>query len=112
MQRTLILITMLLTATLSAPAKSTTTHKSRTSHTTTAARTPVVAYTLAGCPDCAAFKQFLRAAGVHTTTQYTRENRVSLYPTVVYSDGRTDNGERVYARQVKLPKSLTLIETD
>jgi hypothetical protein len=104
MKHVIMLVTLLVAITMTAPAKT----KNRSS----SSRTPVVAYTLAGCPDCAAFKQFLRESGVHYTTTYTRDRSVSLFPTVVYSDGRADNGERVYGRQVSLPKNLRLIETD
>lgn len=99
----LMILIAVLAITTTAPARK---------HSTSSSRTPVVAYTLAGCPDCAAFKQYLRQSGVHYTTTYTRDRSVSLFPTVVYSDGRADNGERVYAGQVKLPKNLRLIETD
>lgn len=77
-----------------------------------AAHRPVLAYMLAGCPDCAAFRSFLQQNGVQIRTRYTRERPVDLFPTVIYSDGYRDHGERTYARQVKLPKSLTLIETN
>src|SRR5436190_12001378 len=101
MKRVMILVAMLVAVALTAPAKSTTTKR-------TSGRTVVAAYTLAGCPDCAAFKRYLRQSGVHYTTTYTRDRNVSLYPTVVYSDGQADNGERVYAGQVHLPKSVRL----
>lgn len=77
-----------------------------------AATRPVVMYSLAGCPDCAAFKYYLQQSGVRLSVSQTRERNYSLFPTVVYSDGRTDHGERVYARQVALPKSLRVVETD
>jgi hypothetical protein len=108
MKRVMILVAMLVAVAMIAPAKSKT-YKSRS---TTTARTPVVAYTLAGCPDCAAFKQYLRQSGVHYTTTHTRDRNVSLFPTVVYSDGQADNGERISGGQAKLPKAIRLIETD
>lgn len=73
---------------------------------------PVVVYTLSTCQDCANFKQWLRRAGVRLSTTKTRESPVSLYPTVVYSDGGADHGERVYSRQASLPRTLRIIETD
>jgi hypothetical protein len=96
--------------TMAAPAK---THYTKHSRPAVArAKTPVVAYTLAGCPDCAAFKQYLQQSGVRMTTSYTRSRDVSLFPTVVYSDGTSDHGERVYGRQVQLPRALRIVETD
>lgn len=110
MKRLIVLLTVVMAATMSAPAKSRTTSKSSSSRTQ--GNTAVVAYTLASCSDCAAFKQFLRQSGVKTTTVSGRDYNVSLYPTVVYSDGTSDNGQRLYARQVKLPRTLRVIETN
>lgn len=111
MKKILVVVLVLVAVTMSATAR--TRSYSRNSHSTPAtAKTPVMAYTLAGCPDCAAFKQYLQSSGVKLATSYTRDRNVSLYPTVVYSDGSTDNGERVYGRQVRLPHTLKLVEAD
>ncbi len=94
----------LLMISATAPAKSKTTKR--------AGNRAVVAYTLSTCQDCIQFKQWLRQAGVRLTTVQTRESPVSVYPTVMYSDGRSDHGERLYSRQVSLPRSLKVVEKD
>ena len=73
---------------------------------------PVVAYTLSGCETCASLKSRLRREGVKLHVTHTDKHEYDLYPTVIYSDGRSDHGDRIFRGRCTLPKSLRVYETD
>lgn len=73
---------------------------------------PVVAYTLEGCETCSDLKSYLRQCGVSLKIQYTDERYYDAYPTVFYSNGSSDHGERIHWGRTTLPKSLKVVETE
>ena len=72
----------------------------------------VKVYTLNGCDACASLKSHLRHSGVELAITHISERKYDLYPTVIYSDGRSDHGNRVWAGRCSLPQSLPVYETD
>lgn len=83
--------------------------RSRTQGKSTTATVRAV-YTMVGCPHCVVLENALRRAGVRLTKSYTDEYRYASYPTVVYSDGRADNGQRFYNRKAKATSPVRVIE--
>lgn len=63
-------------------------------------------YVVDGCDACAALLKYLKQAGVKLDVKKVERSSCSAYPTVVYTDGAADHGERIYAQQVPLPKSV------
>lgn len=69
-------------------------------------------YTVVGCSHCHELERNLWQAGVKISKFHTSEYRYGAYPTVVYSDGRTDNGQRIQRRSVSVPRSVRIIEAN
>ncbi len=67
---------------------------------------PVQLYVVDGCEACAALLNYLNKAGVKLELKKVDRSSCAAYPTVVYSDGAADHGERIYAQKVPLPKSV------
>jgi len=67
---------------------------------------PVQIHVVEGCDACAALLNHLAAAGVKLVAKKVDRSNCSAFPTVVYSDKTSDHGERIYNRQVPMPKSV------
>lgn len=67
-------------------------------------------YTMVGCSHCHELERSLRRSGVRLAKSATDEYRYDSYPTVVYSDGRRDSGQRIYRKGVRLPSRLRVVE--
>lgn len=67
-------------------------------------------YTMVGCSHCHELESSLRRSGVRLNRVYTDEYRYDAYPTVLYSDGRRDSGQRIYRKTVRLPGSVRVVE--
>jgi hypothetical protein len=68
-------------------------------------------YTLHSCPHCMELEGLLQQKGVQLSTTETNQRYYGAYPTVVYSDGSTDHGDRIYGNSVQLPSSIKIIQT-
>jgi hypothetical protein len=67
-------------------------------------------YVVEGCEACNGLQAYLRRVGVKLTVSRVGNSPYSTFPTVVYSDGTTDNGERVYSKSCQFPKSVAVDE--
>jgi hypothetical protein len=67
-------------------------------------------YVVEGCEACNGLQSYLRRVGVKLTISRVGNSPYSTFPTVVYSDGTTDNGERVYSKTCQFPKSVAVDE--
>lgn len=67
-------------------------------------------YVVEGCEACNGLQAYLRRVGVKLSISRVGNSPYSTFPTVVYSDGTTDNGERVYSKTCQFPKSLAVDE--
>lgn len=77
-----------------------------------AQQSPITAiYTLSTCPHCMELKDLLQRKGVRLEAAASDGRSFGAYPTVVYSDGATDHGDRIYGNSVQLPSSVRIIET-
>lgn len=72
---------------------------------------PTLVYVAEGCEACAGLMSYLRQAGVVLAINKVEHPKCSLFPTVLYSDGQQDHGERIYNREVPLPKKLGVEES-
>lgn len=108
MYKTIALLLMLV-ASVSMGGSGKTTSKA-TSTTTLPAIVSV--YTLAGCPDCAALKARLRQSGVQLQIKPVQERFFETFPTVIYSNHKSDNGQRVRSHRVRLSGSVEVYEAD
>lgn len=69
-------------------------------------------YTLRSCPHCMELESRLQQSGVQMSATETSQRYYGAFPTVVYTDGATDHGDRIYNGSVKLPASVRIIETN
>lgn len=106
-RRVVVLALMVFMAATSLPAAK------RSTKTRKASTTPRVEqfYSLAGCDRCASLKRSLRRSGVSLSITEVDERYFQYYPTVFYSDGHYDHGDRVFVGRCRLPRSLEVIET-
>lgn len=65
-------------------------------------------YSMDNCPPCEALKRFV-GAKAKVERLSTKPVGVSSFPTCEYSDGTTDNGERIYNGSASLGKSVLFI---
>lgn len=72
----------------------------------------VSVYTLAGCETCASLKRRLRRSGASLEISSVPEHYFDLYPTVIYSNQKSDNGERIFQGRCSIPKSIEVRETE
>jgi hypothetical protein len=63
-----------------------------------------------GCDACNGLQNFLKRVGVRLRVSHVDQSPYSTFPTVVYSDGSTDNGERIYSKRCQFPKNLSVEE--
>lgn len=73
---------------------------------------PSVMYVTAGCEACEGLLRYLRQAGVVIKLSVVDRTGYNSFPTVVYTDGKSDHGERIYGRQAQLPKQLKVQQSD
>jgi hypothetical protein len=69
----------------------------------------LIIHSMDACPACVALERFIVKAGSKVAYDakglYGASQRPCVaFPTVAYSDGAQDNGERIYKGAVKLPK--------
>lgn len=69
---------------------------------------PVRMYSLEGCHACEALEQRFVKAGVEITTQSVKRAPFDDFPTVIYSNGASDGGERIYDGKTTTPKTLKI----
>lgn len=69
-------------------------------------------YTLRTCPHCMELESSLQQSGVKLNISGTNQRYYGAFPTVVYTDGTTDHGDRIYGGSVRLPGSVRIIETN
>ena len=93
----LVLASLFAIVSTAAPAKKTDKSKSSSSIR------PVSVYTLAGCPSCSSLKSRLRRSGVKLSVSPVYERYFDEFPTVIYSNHSTDNGERIYGGSAACP---------
>jgi hypothetical protein len=62
------------------------------------------------CPACEALAHALASAGARMNVSYTGDARVEEFPTVVYSDGKRDTGNRIKSGVVALSGSIRVIK--
>ena len=67
-------------------------------------------YVVEGCEACKGLQDYLRRVGVKLSVSRVNNSPYSTFPTVVYSDGTTDNGERIYSKTCQFPKSVAVDE--
>lgn len=70
---------------------------------------PTIVHVTEGCDACAALLAHMKAAGVKLEAKKAERAKYPLFPTVDYSDGLYDHGERIYAKKVAVPKSVKVI---
>jgi hypothetical protein len=73
---------------------------------------PSVVHVTEGCQACASLLSHLKAAGTKLETKKVDRSKYPLFPTVDYTDGSYDHGERIYTRQVGVPKSLKVMSCE
>jgi hypothetical protein len=73
---------------------------------------PTQLYVQTGCEACAGLLGYLRRCGVSLAVSHVDRGRYNMFPTVIYSDGVSDHGERIYGQQVPLPKKITVEECE
>lgn len=69
-------------------------------------------YTLRTCPHCIELESSLQQSGVKLNITGTNQRYYGAFPTVVYTDGTTDHGDRIYGGSVRLPNSVRIVETN
>ena len=67
-------------------------------------------YVVEGCEACNGLQAFLRRVGVKLNVSRIDHSPYSTFPTVIYSDGTSDNGERIYSKRCQFPKNLAVEE--
>jgi hypothetical protein len=107
-RRIVVLLVLVMAVSTSLPAAKKSTKKKTT---TSSAPRVVQFYSLEGCDRCTTLKRHLRRKSVSLEITTVDEKYFRYYPTVFYSDGRYDHGDRVFAGRARLPKSLEVIET-
>lgn len=68
-----------------------------------------VLHVIKGCAACEAMQKWLRDGGVKLEVADVERGAYRLYPTVVYSDKKTDHGERMYKQQASIPEKMCVI---
>lgn len=63
-------------------------------------------HVITGCEACETMLNWLKRGGVKLDMRRVEQGRYELYPTVVYSDKRTDHGDRMYQQSVRIPKEI------
>ena len=105
MKKTVVLALAVVLAAAGAMAK-----PSSRSHNKGTSVTVRAIYTMVGCPHCTVLENSLKNAGVRLSKSYTDQYRFAAYPTVVYSDGRTDQGQRIYNKKARATSPVRVIE--
>jgi hypothetical protein len=73
---------------------------------------PTCLYVVQGCDSCAGLMNYLRQAGVVLSINHIERGTYTTFPTVLYSDGTVDHGERIYGQKVPLPRNLCVQECE
>lgn len=70
---------------------------------------PVVIHVTEGCDACAGLLAYMKSAGVKLEAKKAERSKYPAFPTVDYSDGGYDHGERIYGKKVAVPKAVKVI---
>jgi hypothetical protein len=62
-----------------------------------------------GCEVCGAMMEWLKKGGIKLDMSHVDHGAYPLYPTVEYSDGTQDHGEKMYAQEVQIPARICVI---
>jgi len=62
-----------------------------------------------GCEVCAAMLDWLKKGGIKLDISHVEHGAYPLYPTVQYSDGTSDHGEKMYKQEVQIPTHLCVV---
>ncbi|MGI8907418.1 MAG: hypothetical protein ACR2IE_13115 [Candidatus Sumerlaeaceae bacterium] len=73
---------------------------------------PTFVYVAPNCDACSGLLKYLRQAGVVLSIDKVDRGNCTAFPTVIYSDGQTDHGERIYTQKVPLPRKLRIQECE
>lgn len=66
-------------------------------------------HVIKGCGACEAMQEWLKKAGVKLELTKTSATHYEMYPTVIYTDKKSDHGQRMYEQKVVIPKKICVI---
>lgn len=67
------------------------------------------AHVIYGCKTCEAMMDWLKKGGVKLDIQDVQTGPYKLYPTIIYSDKSSDNGEKMYQHVAQIPSTLCVV---
>ncbi len=65
-----------------------------------------------GCGVCETMVSWLTQGGVKLNIKSIDRGEFPTYPTVVYSDGKRDHGDRMYSRNAGIPEAIDVVSCE